>query len=60
MVLAQKQKHRSMEQDRKAQRLTHTHMVTLSLIKEARIYSGEKTVSSVSAAGKTGQLRVKE
>ena len=27
MVLAQKQKHRSMEQDRKAQRLTHAPMV---------------------------------
>ena len=28
--------------------------------KEARIYSGEKTVSSLSGAGKTGQLHVKE
>ena len=28
--------------------------------KEARIYNGEKTVSSVSGAGKTGQLHVKE
>jgi len=27
---------------------------------EARIYNGEKTVSSVSGAGKTGQLHVKE
>ena len=27
---------------------------TLSLIKEARIYSGEKTASSISGAGKTG------
>ena len=35
-------------------------MVTLSLIKEARIYSGEKTASSISGAGKTGQLHVKE
>ena len=35
-------------------------MDTLSLIKEARIYSGEKTASSVSGAGKTGQLHVKE
>ena len=25
------------------------------MIKEARIYSGEKTVSSISGAGKTGQ-----
>ena len=28
--------------------------------KEARIYNGEKTASSISGAGKTGQLRVKE
>ena len=30
------------------------------MTKEARIYSGEKTVSSMSGAGKTGQLHVKE
>ena len=30
------------------------------MIKEARIYSGEKTASSISGAGKTGQLCVKE
>ena len=35
-------------------------MDTLSLTNEARIYSGEKTVSSISGAGKTGQLHVKE
>ena len=35
-------------------------MFTLPLIKEARIYSGEKTASSISGAGKTGQLHVKE
>ena len=35
-------------------------MVTLSLIKEERIYNGEKTASSISGAGKTGQLHVKE
>ena len=35
-------------------------MVTLSSIKEASIYNGEKTASSVSGAGKTGQLHVKE
>ena len=34
-------------------------MVTLFLIKEARIYNGEKTASSISGAGKTGQLPVK-
>ena len=35
-------------------------MDTLSLTKEARIYSGEKTVSLTSGAGKTGQPLVKE
>ena len=35
-------------------------MVTLSLIKESRIYNGEKAASSVTGAGKTGQLHVKE
>ena len=34
--------------------------VTLSMIKEARIYTGEKTATSISSAGKTGQLHVKE
>ena len=35
-------------------------MDTLSLIKEAKIYNGEKTVSSISDAGKTGQPHLKE
>ena len=30
------------------------------MTKEARIYNGEKTVSSISGAGKTGQLHVKK
>ena len=54
MVLAEEQKYRSMEQDRNP-RDKHTHnMVTLSLIKEVRVYNGEKTASSISGAGKTG------
>ena len=60
MELAQKQKYRSVEQDRKPRDKTHAHMVTLSLIKEARIYNEEKTSSSISGAGKTGQLHGKE
>ena len=40
--------------------ITHAHMVTLSLIKEERIYNGEKIAASISGAGKTGQLHVKE
>ena len=35
-------------------------MSTLFLMKEARMYSGAKTVSSINGAGKTGQLHVKE
>ena len=35
-------------------------MVNYSMTKEARIFSGEKTVSSISGAGKTGQLQVKK
>ena len=34
-------------------------MDTFSLTKEARIYSGEKTISLTSGAGKTGQPLVK-
>ena len=30
------------------------------MTKEAKIYNGKKTVSSISAAGKTEQLHVKE
>ena len=33
---------------------------TLFLTKEARIYNGAKTASSIYGAGKTGQLHVKE
>ena len=58
MVLAQKQKYRSMEQDKKP-RDKPMH-VWSPLIKEERIYNGEKTASSISGAGKTGQLHVKE
>ena len=42
-----------MEQDRQP-RNKPMHLL------EARIYNGEKTVSSISAVGKTGQLHVKE
>ena len=59
MVLAQRQKHRSMECNRKP-RDKSTPMETLSLTKEARIYRREKTISLTSGAGKTGQPLVKE
>ena len=35
-------------------------MVNQSATKEARVYNGEKTVSSISGAEKTGQLHVKK
>ena len=35
-------------------------MVTLSLTKEAREYNGEMAASSISDAGTTGQLHIKE
>ena len=35
-------------------------MGTLFLAKEATAYNGAKTASSLSGAGKTGQLHVKE
>ena len=35
-------------------------MVTLFLTKEARIYNGEKTASSISGVGKNRQLHVKQ
>ena len=64
MVLAQKQKYRAMEQDRKT-RNKPMSMGILSLTKEAktkeaRIYNGAKTASSINVAGKTRQLHVKE
>jgi len=35
-------------------------MGALFLTKEAKIYTGTKTVSSINGAGKTGELHVKE
>ena len=54
----QKQKYRSMEQDGKS-RDKPMHLRS-PMTKEARIHDGEKTVSSISGAGKTGQLCAKE
>ena len=44
----------------KTQRYIYTPMDTLSSTKEAKIYSGEKTISFTSGAWKTGQPLVKE
>ena len=40
--------------------INHEHMGTLFLTKKAGIYNGAKTASSITGAGKTGQLHVKE
>ena len=44
----------------KAQRQTHAPMGTLSLTNEARIYNGEKTVSSASHVRKAGQPSINQ
>ena len=59
MALTQRQKYRSIEQNRKPREI-HAPMDTLYLTKEARIYNGEKTISLTSGAGTTGQPLVKE
>ena len=60
MILVQKQKYRPMEWDKKPRNKPTHLMDTLFLTKEARIYIGAKRVSSISAAGKTGQLHAKQ
>ena len=40
--------------------LLMTLLIKIFLIEEARMYNGEKTVPSLSGAGKTGQLHVNE
>ena len=54
----QKQKYRSMEQDGKS-RDKPVHLRS-PMTEEARIHNGEKTISLITGAGKTGQLHVKE
>ena len=43
-----------------AREIAHIPMGILFLTKEARIYNGAKRASSISAAGKTVQLHVKQ
>ena len=44
----------------KSKKHIHEPMGTLLLTKEARIYNGAKTASSINGVGKTGQPLVKE
>ena len=59
MLLAQKQTHRSMEQDREL-RNKPTYLWSINLQQRWQEYTMEKTVSSISGARKTAQLHVKE
>ena len=59
ITLAQKQTYRSITQDGNPEinPLTYGYLI---FDKGARLYTGEKTASSISGTGKTGQLHVKE
>ena len=59
MILAQKQTHRSMKQNRKFSN-EPTHTGNSPTTKEIRIYNGEKTSTSIKGVGKTGQPHAKE
>ena len=59
MVLAQREKHRSMEQNRKP-RDKSTHIWTPYFQQRRQEYTMEKRTSLTSDAGKTGQPPVKE
>ena len=58
MALAQKQKYRPMEQDRKS-RDKPGHLWA-PMTKKAKIHKGKNRASSISGAGKTVQVYVKE
>ena len=60
MVLAQKQKYRPMEQDRSPEINLNTRGYLIFDKGGKKEYNGAKSVSSISGAGKTGQLHVKE
>ena len=59
MVVTKKTDTRSIEENKNPGINSHTY-VQLTYNKEARMYHVEKTASSISGAGKTGQLHVKE
>ena len=59
MVLVQKQKYRPMEQDRKLRDNLVSIWENLIFDKGGKNIQWRKTVSSISGAGKTGQLCIK-
>ena len=54
MILAQKQAYGTMDENREPRNQPYTPIANESWTKEARIYKGEKTVSSISGLGKIG------
>ena len=54
MILAQKQAYGTMDENREPRNQPYTSIANESWTKEARIYKGEKTVSSISGLGKIG------
>lgn len=56
MILAQKEAHRSLEQNRNLRNKLMSNFIT----KEPRINNGGKIVSFISVAGKIGQLCIKK
>lgn len=60
MVMAEKQTHRSLEWNRRAQLSNHTYMDRYFSTEEPEMHVGIKIVFSVNGAWKTGKLHAKE